>query len=403
MVRRLQRTITLLKPAALILQLGDRARVNFPLIFSLRFGLSTFFLAVTVGTASAEIRVGAVSCLTGALSTFGVSSIQGARLAAEEINAQGGILGEQLTLVVEDNGSKAGEAATIVRKFLAQDRVVAILGDLTSSATMEAAPLAQAAKVPLLTPSATNLAITQIGNYIFRSCFTDPFTGRVMAKFALDTLGARQAVILTDVKQDYSMGLSEAIKKYFEEQRGKILRQLSFSSGDPDFRAQLSAAKASRPAVIFLPAYYTEAALVIRQARQLGLNMPFVGGEGWDSPTFLEVAGKAADGCFYINHFSAQDPSPAVQTFVGSYQRHFHVLPDALAALWYDGTKLLARAIQMAGAAEPTRIRDALAVIKSFPGVTGTISIDEARNAAKPAVVLGIEHGEVKMVNAVVP
>jgi branched-chain amino acid transport system substrate-binding protein len=351
----------------------------------------------------AEIRIGAVSCLSGALSTFGVSSIQGARLAAEEINARGGVLGEPLALLVEDNGSKAGETATIVRKFLAQDRVVAILGDLTSSATMEAAPLAQAAKVPLLTPSATNIAITRIGPYIFRSCFTDPFTGQAMARFALDTLHAGQAVILNDVKQDYSIGLSEAIKSYFDGHAGKILREISFSSGDTDFRAQLTAAKVLRPAVVFLPAYYTESGLVIRQARQLGLKMPFVGGEGWDSPAFFEVAGKSADGCYYVNHFSPQDPSPIVQTFVRTYQQHYHTLPDALAALWYDGAKLLAQAVQTAGSQDPTKIRDALAQTKSFPGVTGAITIDENRNAAKPAVILGIENGEPKMVKAVTP
>ncbi len=353
--------------------------------------------------AFAEIRVGAVTCLSGALSTFGVSSAQGARLATEEINAEGGVLGEPLTLLLEDNSSKPGETATIVRKFLSQDHVLAILGDLTSSATMEAAPLAQAAQVPLLTPSATNIAVTKIGDYIFRSCFIDSFTGQAMAQFALTRLAVSQAVILTDVKQDYSIGLSEAIQQYMDKHGGRVLRQISFSSGDTDFRAQLSVAKALRPTVIFLPAYYPEAGLVIRQARQLGLTMAFVGGEGWDSPALIEIAGKAANGCYYVNHFSAQNPSPIVQTFVRTYQEHYNESPDALAALWYDGTKLLAQAIQRAGAKDPRKIRDTLAATKSFPGVTGAISIDANRNAAKPAVVLGIENGETKMLEAINP
>ncbi len=369
----------------------------------LRLCLVVFSSICPAQRAFAEIRVGAVTCLSGALSTFGVSSAQGARLAAEEINAKGGVLGEPLTLLLEDNSSRAGETATIVRKFLSQDHVLAILGDLTSSATMEAAPLAQAAQVPLLTPSATNIAVTRIGDYIFRSCFIDSFTGQAMARFALNRLAGNQAVILTDVKQDYSIGLSGAIQQYLDEHGGHVLKQISFSSGDTDFRAQLSVAKALRPTVVFLPAYYPEAGLVIRQARQLGLSMPFVGGEGWDSPTLLEIAGKAANGCYYVNHFSAQNPSPVVQAFVRTYQEHYHDRPDALAALWYDGTRLLAQAIQKAGAKDPRKIRDMLAATKSFPGVTGAISIDANRNAAKPAVVLGIENGETKMLEVINP
>lgn len=353
--------------------------------------------------ASAATKIGAVTCLSGPLSTFGVSSVQGAKLAAEEINSSGGILDQPLELIVEDNQSKAGEAATAARKFISQDRVVAILGDLTSSATMEIAPLAQAAKVPLLTPSATNVAITKVGDYVFRSCFIDPFTGQVMARFVLDHLKAKRAVILTDVKQDYSVGLTDAIRKYFTQKGGQILKEISYSSGDVDFRAQLTTAKSLRPDVIFLPAYYTEAGLILLQARQLGITNPFVGGEGWDSPALLQVAGKSADGNFYANHFSAADPDPIVQKFVQSYQAKYHSSPDALAALWYDGARILAQAIQQAGTTDPAKLRDALAAIKDFPGVTGKISIDENRNAAKPAVILTIEHGELKLVDHVAP
>jgi branched-chain amino acid transport system substrate-binding protein len=354
-------------------------------------------------TLHADVKIGAVSCLTGALSTFGISSMQGARLAIEEINRAGGVLSEPVNLIVEDNASTPGETATIARKFIAQDQVLAILGDLTSSSTMEAAPLAQAAKIPLLTPSATNVAITRIGNYIFRSCFVDPFTGQVMAKFALDHLHAKEAVILTDVKQDYSIGLGDAIRAYFIEHGGQILKEISFSSGDTDFRAQLSTTKALHPDVIFLPAYYTESGLILRQARQLGLNATFVGGEGWDSPALLEIAGKSADGNFYANHFSASDPSVKVQKFVTTYEAKYHVVPDALAALWYDGAALLADAIQRAGAKDPQKIRDALAATKDFEGVTGRISIDANRNAAKPGVILNIENGQTKMIQQGTP
>jgi branched-chain amino acid transport system substrate-binding protein len=349
------------------------------------FGISAF-LACAIQSSVGEIKIGAVSCLTGALSTFGVSSIQGAKLAVEAINAAGGTLGQPIQLIVEDNGSKAGETATILRKFISQDKVVAVLGGLTSSSTMEGAPLAQAAKLPLLTPSATNIAVTKIGNYIFRSCFIDPFTGQMM-----------------DVKQDYSVGLTDAIRLYFSQSGAKILSALSYSSGDTDFRTQLTAVRMAHPEVVFLPGYYTEAALILLQARQLGIKCPFVGGEGWDSPTLVQVAGKAADGNYYTDHFSAADPDPKVQKFVQTYRAKYATLPDALAALWYDGARLLAQAVQRAGSTDPGKVRDALAATRDFDGVTGRISIDDNRNASKPGVILEIVNGEPKLVQQITP
>jgi branched-chain amino acid transport system substrate-binding protein len=361
------------------------------------------FLLLPPLSSDAQIKVGAVSCMSGGLSTFGVSSIQGAKLAIDEINSKGGVLGQQIELIAEDNESKAGESATIARKLIGQDKVVAILGDLTSSSTMEIAPLAQEAKVPLLTPSGTNVAITKTGDYIFRSCFIDPFTGEVMAKFALDRFKAKRALILTDVKQDYSVGLTEAIRQYFEANGGQVVKEIAFSSGDTDFRAQLATVKSLRPDVIFLPAYYTESALILREAKQLGITAPIVGGEGWDSPALIQVAGASADGSFYVNHFSPTDPSESVQNFVHKYESRYHAPPDALAALWYDGAGIVCDAIQRAGSTEGPKIRDALASTQNFGGVTGQISIDANRNASKPGVVLSIQDGRVQMLQQVTP
>ena len=363
------------------------------------------FLLLLGSSASGQnkIKVGVVTCLSGGLSTFGVSSVQGATLAAAEINSAGGILNRPLELVIDDNQSKSGETARIVRKFLTQDRVVAILGDLTSSFTMEAAPLAQNAHIPLLTPTATNTAITPIGDFIFRSCFTDPFTGRMMARFALDHLTARRAVIMTDIKQDYSVGVAEALKQYFGANGGQLLEEVSFSSGDTDFRAQLTRLKADRPDVVFLPAYYPEVGLILRQARLLGVTVPFLGGEGWGSPALVQIAGKSADGSFYTDHFSADDTDPRVRQFVTNYENKYHSRPDALAALWYDGTRLMAESITRAGSDSPEKIRDALAQTKGFAGVTGNISLDDQRNATKPGVVLTIQAGTIKMVERVTP
>jgi branched-chain amino acid transport system substrate-binding protein len=373
-----------------------------PLLHPLGFAAFAL-LWFMVQSSLAEVKIGATTCLTGALSTFGVSSVQGAKLAVEEINAAGGTLGQQIQFIVEDNGSKAGETATITRKLISQDKVVAILGDLTSSATMEGAPLAQAAKIPLLTPSATNVAITKIGNYIFRSCFIDPFTGKIMAKFALDRLKAKQAIVMTDVKQDYSVGLTDAIRQYFSENGAGTLQSFSYSSGDTNFRTQLTAVRMANPDVVFLPGYYTEAALILRQARQLGITCPFVGGEGWDSPALVEVAGKAAEGNYYTDHFSAADPDPRVQKFVQLYRGKYGALPDALAALWYDGARLLAQAVEQAGSTETAKIRDALAATRDFEGVTGRISIDQDRNASKPGVILKIDNGLPEMVQQITP
>jgi branched-chain amino acid transport system substrate-binding protein len=382
----------------------ERSRRRYPPPEWVQVFLGVFaLLSFTLQSAFAEIKFGAMTCLTGALSTFGVSSIQGARLAVEEINAAGGTLGQPIQLIVEDSGSKAGETSTITRKFISQDKVVAILGDLTSSATMEGAPLAQAAKIPLLTPSATNVAITQVGNYIFRSCFIDPFTGKIMAKFALDHLHTKKAIVMTDVKQDYSVGLADAIRHYFTQDGGEIAATFSYSSGDTNFRTQLTGIRIEHPDVVFLPGYYTEAALILREARQLGITCPFVGGEGWDSPALVEVAGKAAEGSYYTDHFSASDPEPKVQKFVQTYLAKYGGVPDALAALWYDGARLLSEATKRAGSTDAAKIRDALAATRDFEGVTGRISIDENRNASKPGVILKIDNGRPEMVQQINP
>ena len=209
----------------------------------------------------------------------------------------------------------------------------AIIGDLTSSATLEGGPIAQAAKIPMVSPLATNPKVTEIGDYIFRVCFIDEFQGRVMARFALENLKAKKAAILTDTKQDYSVGLSGFFKETFLGGRGRVVREQSYSSGDTEFRAQLTSIQAAGPEVVFLPGYYPEVGIILKQARQLGITVPFIGCEAWDSPTLLQVAGKAADGCYFSNQFSAGDPSPVVQEFAKVYREKFGSLPDNFAAL----------------------------------------------------------------------
>jgi branched-chain amino acid transport system substrate-binding protein len=336
------------------------------------------------------VKIGEVNPITGAIGRYGTTCHQGIQLAIDQANTRGGVLGKKIALMTEDNQSQAGQTATIVRKFVTQDKVVAIVGDLTSSATLEGGPIAQAAKTPMVTPLATNPKVTEIGDYIFRVCFIDEFQGRVMARFALENLKSRKAAILTDTKQDYSVGLSGFFKETFVHGGGSMVREQSYSSGDTDFRAQLTSIKGAGPDLVFLPGYYPEVGIILKQARQLGITVPFIGCEAWDSPALLEVAGKAANGCYFSNQFSAGDPNPIVQEFGKVYREKFGSLPDNFAALGYDAANVVLDAIKRAGSTNSTAIRDAIAQTKGFPGVSGIITIDSERNASKPAVILAI-------------
>lgn len=353
--------------------------------------------------AQEEIPIGEVNPISGAIGQYGTTCHKGIQLAIDEANGAGGVLGKQIHLLTEDNQSQPGQTSTIIRKFVTRDKVVAIVGDLTSSATMEGAPIAQAAKVPMVSPLATNPKVTEIGDYIFRVCFIDEFQGRVMARFALQNLKTTKAAILTDVKQDYSVGLRGFFTEAYTAGGGTLAKEQSYSSGDTEFRAQLTSIKAVRPEVVFLPGYYPEVSLILKQARQLGLSIPFIGCEAWDSPTLIQVAGSAANGCYFSNQFSADDPSPEVQDFAKVYQEKFGSRPDNFAALGYDAARVVLDAIKRAGSTESSAIRDALAQTKNFPGVSGSITIDSKRNASKPVLILAIKDERVQYFEKVNP
>jgi branched-chain amino acid transport system substrate-binding protein len=365
------------------------------------FWVLTFFATVTI--ASAQIKIGEVNPLTGGISQFGISCHQGYLLAIEEVNQAGGVLGQKIELVTEDDRSKPGECATVVRKLIGVDKVVGVLGDATSSATLEGAPIAQSSKVPMITPTATNPKITEVGDYIFRVCFLDEFQGRVLARFAREKLNAKTAAILTDVKQDYSVDLTKFFKEQFTKNGGSITREQSYSTGDTDFRAQLTTLRAPKPDVVYVPGYYQEVALIIKQARQVGLTMPFIGCDGWANQSLLTIGGKALDGCYLTNHFSPDDPAPAVQKFVEKYKSKYGSVPDTFAALGYDAARIVMDAINRAGSAEPSAIRDALAKTSGFEGCTGTIGFDANRNATKAALVLTIKDGKFQVAQKVEP
>ena len=352
--------------------------------------------------AQETIKIGEFASLTGGSASFGQSSHKGTRLAIDELNAAGGVLGRKLELITEDDQSLAGQPATIVQKLIAQDKVVAVLGEVASSKSLEAAPICQQNRIPMISPASTNPKVTETGDYIFRVCFIDPFQGTVMAKFALDR-GWKKVALLTDVKQDYSVGLAKFFVGHFQANGGEIVKEQKYSSGDKDFKPQLTSLKAAHPDAIFVPGYYAEVALIARQARLLGLKVPLLGGDGWVGDSLLKVAGHSLDGSFLSCHFSVDDQSPAVQEFVRKFRTKYRETPDDMAALGYDSALILAAAIKRAGTTDSAPLRDAIAATKNHPGVTGNITLDEKRNAAKPAVILTIADGEFKFQQTVAP
>jgi branched-chain amino acid transport system substrate-binding protein len=350
-----------------------------------------------------EIRIGEFASLTGSQATFGQSNHEGLLLAISEINAAGGIGGKQLVVTTVDDQGKPEEAAVAVTKLLTQDSSQVILGEVASSLSLAAAPICQTNKIPMISPSSTNPKVTQVGDYIFRVCFIDPFQGQVMADFAIDKLKAKTAAIFRDQKSDYSMGLADYFITRFLSKGGKIVSDQSYVQGDIDFKAQLTNLRATKPDVIFVPGYYTEVGLIARQARELRLKQPLLGGDGWDSPKLFEIGGKALEGCYHSDHFTAQSKDPKVQAYVKKYQAAWGHVPDALATLAYDAAGVLAQALKSAKTLSGQDIRDALASVKNYQGVTGSISMNENRDAVKPAVVLKISGGKEVYVSTVNP
>jgi branched-chain amino acid transport system substrate-binding protein len=350
------------------------------------------------------IKVGEFASLTGKEAAFGQSSHKGTLLAVEELNATGGVLGKQVELITEDNQSKQGESATIVKKLISRDEVIALLGEVASGRSLEAAPIAQNYKIPMISPSSTNPRVTEMGSYIFRVCFIDPFQGTAMAKFAKDSLHLKKVALLTSVSSPYSVGLAKYFKETFAAIGGEITIEQKYSEGDKDFKAQLTAIKAAGVDGIFVPGYYTEAALISKQARELELNFPIFGGDGWEAPQLIEIGGKAMEGTYYSTHYSPENSSPAVQNFVKKFRARFAgETPDAMAALGYDSAMVLADAIKRAGTTEHTELRKAIAATKDYEGVTGKTTIDAHRNATKAAVVITVKDGQFKFVESIAP
>ena len=338
-------------------------------------------------TMAADLKIGVVSPLTGATATFGQENVNGIKLAYEKLKKGPG---KKFDLAIEDDKSEAIESTNATRKLLSVDKVSVMIGSPTSSLTLASAPIVQEAKIPFITPAATNPKVTTVGNFITRTCFTDDFQGIVMAKFAIQTLKKTKGLILIENTSDYSRGLAKAFTEQFTKLGGKMANadELTYAAKDTDYQSLLRKVKRANPDFVFIPGYYVEVALIVKQARALGINVPFLGGDGWASPKLFEIAGSAVKGSYISTHFAPDDKSPVVQNFVKEYEKAYGAKPGSFAALGYDSLGIVADAIKRAKSTKPSDIRDALVATKDYPGVTGAITFDKNRNPTKSAVVL---------------
>lgn len=367
--------------------------------------LGTVLAGLAAGCGGGEkkadtIKVGANLEMTGGSASYGISSKNAIELAFKEINEKGGINGKQLELVVADNKSEAAEATNAMQKLVSQDNVVAVIGPNLSSSVIAASAINNSAKVLDIAPMATNPYVTvdqasgKTKDFNYRTCFIDPFQGTVMAKFATAELGVGNAAVLIDNSSDYAKGLAQFFKENFVKEGGAVTAEESYLQKDTDFKATLTKIKATNPDFLYVPGYYQEVGLIVKQARELGMNMPIAGGDGWDSAKMPEIAGAAAlNNTYFSSLYSPEDSSDINKNFVAAYEKAYGQKPDVFAALSYDSALLVAEAIKNAGSTEPAKISEAMAKINGFSGVSGSVTFDDKHNPVKSAVILEYKDG----------
>jgi branched-chain amino acid transport system substrate-binding protein len=366
--------------------------------------------APAAAATNGELKIAVLAPLSGSVPTFGLSTKEGALLAVDQWNAKGGVLGMKVVADVEDSQCNPDPAVNAANKVINQDNIHYIIGEVCSKASIPVSEIANPAKVVMISTASTNSSVTVdakgvVKDYIFRACFIDPFQGKVGATFAFNTLKAKTAFIMEDQSNDYVKGLGEAFDSAFTALGGKVVGKENYTGKDTDFSAILSKIADAKPDMVYLPDYYNVVNLVMGQAKQKGITVPFMGGDGWDSP---DLDAKAADGGYFTNHYSAQDTSPVVQNFLKDYGAAYKddkgqpKVPDALAALAYDATNEMLQAITNAKADDTTKVRDALVAI-NFQGVTGNITYDAQHNPIKAAVIMQVKDGKVSFNSSVAP
>ena len=351
------------------------------------------------------IKIGVIAELTGDVPAVGASCKNAAEMAVAEINNAGGIqLGDKkykVDLIIEDNAGKADQAASSAQKLITQKKVVAIVGPNVSRYALPAAEIAESSKVVLITPWSTAPKVSLDSKtgapkkYVFRSCFIDPFQGRVLAKFALDNLKLKKAAVLYDVASEYNKGIAEIFKEVYEQNGGKVVAFETYTTNDKDFSSQLTKIKKAAPEIIFLPNYYSEVPLQIQQAKRLGINVPFIGSDSWGSEELLKLCGKDCNDYYFSTHYAADAATPATKKFIENYKAKYGSTPDDVAALTYDSFGLLWQALNTAGKNDRQAVRDALAKIPQYDGVTGSMQFKEGSgDPIKSAVILKIKDGK---------
>jgi len=337
------------------------------------------------------IKIGAIGPLSGAASTYGISVKEGAQLLEKEVNSAGGINGKKIKFIFEDDQADPNSSMQAFNKLVDSEKVSAILGPVTSGATLAVAPNSTAKQIPMITPTATEPTITKVGgDYMFRGCFVDSFQGDVLGKYASENLKSKTAAVLYNSGSDYSKGIADSFKAKFEGAGGKVGEFLTYNDKDTDFKAQLTKIKTLNPDIIVLPDYYNVVGLIAKQARDMGIKSQFLGGDGWESEELTKIGGDAVNGALYINHYYSGDQDAAVKTFVDSYKKEYNKEPDAFAALGYDTSKILVKAIEKAGKTDGAAIKEALAGME-MNSVTGNIKFGSDRSAIKSAAIIKVD------------
>jgi len=369
------------------------------------FLLAGLLLVACSGEKSNTIKIGVIAELTGDMPAVGESCKKAAEMAVKEINDAGGLqVGDKkykVELYVEDNAGKAEQSASAAQKLITQQKVVAIVGPNATRYAIPASEIAESSKVVLITPWSTNPKTTldaktdKPKSFVFRACFIDPFQGRVVAKFAIDNLKARKAAVLYDVASDYNKGIAEYFKTTFEQNGGQVVAFETYTTSDKDFSGQLTKIKKAAPDVIFLPNYYSEVPLQIQQAKRLGISVPFLGSDSWGSAELLKLCGNECENYYFSTHYAADAATPVASKFIQSFQASYKALPDDVAALTYDAFGLLMEAIKSAGSIDRQAVRDALAKVAKYDGVTGVMQFREGSgDPLKGAVILQIKGGK---------
>ncbi len=360
-------------------------------------GGNTTTASTSGGGSGDEIVIGEYGSFTGKQSDFGIQTDNGIQLAVAEANEAGGVdIGGKkmkIRLVTEDDQSDSTKADTAVKRLIDEKSVTAILGEVASACSQAGGKVCQERGVPMISPSSTNETVTQNRDMVFRVCFIDSYQAGVVARFIKDGLKKTNVATFTNKSESYSVGFTDEFKKKFTQYGGKILMEQTYGSNDQDYRGQLTAIKSANPDAILVPGYYSDAASIAKQARELGITVPLLGGDGWSSPELIKIGGSALEGCYFSDHMSIKNPDPIVQNFVKGYSGKFKTEPTSMSALGYDAAKILFDAMTRAKSTDKKAIRDALAQTKDYTGVTGKITIDENRNAKKPAVINVVKNG----------